>query len=454
MAWRRGGMGMLALSLAVGAASAPAAAPRLKVAKSGRYLTDGRGRPFLVVGDTAWSLIVQVPGADVDHYLENRQAKGFNSLLVNLLEHKFSDDPPRTRAGLEPFLAPGDFSRPNDAYFDYAVSVVRKAGERGMVVWLCPAYLGYGGKGEGWFSELKAAGPQSAREFGRYVGRKFRNLPNVVWVPGGDYTPPAAEQWTVDEVAEGIRETDPAHLMSGHGAPGPSAADAFPNRKWMAINATYSYEAALHLPVLADYQRQPMMPFVMLETTYENEHESRPEQIRRQAYWSLLSGACGQFFGNTPIWNFDGPGVFKTDKKWRDEIDGQGSRDMAQLRSLFTSLPWHRLRPDTQQTVTVEGDDGKLAHATTALTPEGDLAVTYIPSPLGLVRRAVTMRLDRFRGPVRLRWFDPTTGRSTPAPKLPANQQREFSLPAPGPNQSGAGDWVLLVEKVLSREKR
>jgi hypothetical protein len=440
--------GAALVGLATSAGSAPNSAPSLKVAKNGRHLVDGRDRPFLVVGDTAWSLIVQVPAPDVDRYLDNRHVKGFNSLLVNLLEHKFADDPPRTRAGLEPFTVPGDFAHPNDAYFEYAATVVRKAGTRGQAVWLCPAYLGYGGEGEGWFRAIKAAGPQAMRSYGRYVGRKFRDLPNIVWVLGGDYTPPAADRWTVDEVAAGIQETAPKHLMTGHGSPGQSAAVAYPDRKWLDINVTYSYEPALHRPVRHDYQQQPVHPLVMLESTYENEHNATPDQIRRQAYWAILSGACGQFFGNSPIWHFDGPGVAPITKKWLDEMDGQGSRDMAQLRNLFSSLPWHRLAPDTQETVKVAGDDGNLGHATTAITPERDLAITYIPAVPGMAQRSVTVRLDRFAKSVRLRWFDPTSGRYIAVPDVPAKTDGEFSCNTPGLNARGAGDWVLVTERV------
>ena len=38
--------------------SASAAVFPLKIADNGRFLTDQKGEPFLVVGDTAWSLIV------------------------------------------------------------------------------------------------------------------------------------------------------------------------------------------------------------------------------------------------------------------------------------------------------------------------------------------------------------------------------------------------------------
>jgi Protein of unknown function (DUF4038) len=217
------------------------AALPLKVSDTGRYLIDQKNRPFLVVGDTAWSLIVQLQGKDIDRYMDDRQARGFNSIIVNLIEHKFCATPPKTRAGLAPFDRPGDFSTPNRAYFDFAHRVVEKANEHGIIVWLAPAYLGYGGGDEGFFHEIKAAGKDKLRAYGRFVGRRFRDLSNIVWLLGGDYTPPKADRWTVTELGAAIREEDANHLMTAHASPETSAAVAFGEEPWLSADTVYSY---------------------------------------------------------------------------------------------------------------------------------------------------------------------------------------------------------------------
>jgi len=58
------------------------------------------------------------------------------------------------------------------------------------------------------------------------------------------------------------------------------------------------------------------MPYFLIETSYEGEHNA-PLQIRRQAYWALLCGATGHFLVNRPIWLFD-PG-------WEQALDAAGS---------------------------------------------------------------------------------------------------------------------------------
>jgi hypothetical protein len=119
-------MDMIRTNLLIGASllgllsPASAAVFPLKTADNGRFLIDQKGEPFLVAGDTAWSLMAQLSDENIDRYLDDRQRRGFNSIIVNLIEHRFSSNAPLTRAGLAPFTRTGDFSTPNPAYFDFA----------------------------------------------------------------------------------------------------------------------------------------------------------------------------------------------------------------------------------------------------------------------------------------------------------------------------------------------
>jgi hypothetical protein len=418
----------------------------LKTSENGRFLVDQRGEPFLVVGDTAWSLVVQPGEVDIDRYLEDRARCGFNSVIVNLIEHRFCTAPPRTRAGLVPFETAGDFSTPNPAYLDFAHRVVEKANDRGIVVWLFPAYLGSGGGDEGFFREMKASGRARLRAYGRFVGQRFKDLPNVVWVVGGDFTPDRGDLWTVTEVAEGIREVDDVHPISGHGAPSStSAVGAFGDRGWLTVDAVYSYEKELFRPMLAGYRRRPVRPFVLMESVYEGEHDSRPELIRRQAYWAMLSGACGQFLGNNPIWHFDGPGLYPAKATWREALDGAGSRDMARLRRVFAGRPWHRLVPEADHTIVTDGYGRGESTALTAQTDDRRLSITYVPST-GTGPRTLTVSLGQFAGPVKARWYNPTDGRYAEVDDTPRADREARVFRTPGDNGTQTNDWLLILE--------
>jgi hypothetical protein len=436
---------VIAVVLAGLSAGASAQHLPLKAAGSGRFLVDQNGEPFLVVGDTAWSLIAQLGEEDIDRYLQDRSTRGFNSVIVNLIEHRFCTVPPRSRAGLAPFKKSGDFSTPNSDYFAFAHRVVKMANDRGIVVWLVPSYLGYGGGDEGFFREMKAGGRASLRAYGRFIGERFKDLPNIVWMMGGDFTPNEADRWTVTEVAEGIREVDPAHPMTGHGSPPSSAIGAFGDPEWLTVNTVYSYEKTLFRPMLAEYQRRPSRPFVLVESTYEGEHDSKPEQIRRQAYWAMLSGACGQFFGNNPIWHFDGPGLYPVKLTWQEAMDGTGSRDMARLRRLFVGLAWHRLVPEQDHSLVIDGYGGGDAAALTAQTADRKLSVTYIPST-GREPRGLTVRLSQFPGPVTARWYNPTDGRFAAIDVNPLPDRDFHVFRTTGDNGTKTNDWLLILE--------
>ena len=267
------------------------------------------------------------------------------------------------------------------------------------MVWLAPAYLGSLGGDEGWFQDMKKSGKPALRAYGRFLGERFRDLPNIVWVMGGDFAPPEEDRWTVTEIAEGIREKDDKHPMTAHCARGESAADTFDKAKWLDVNTTYSSEKSLIDNLRTDYQRKTKRPFVLIEAIYENEHDATPELIRRQAYGAILSGACGEFIGNSPIWHFDGPGTSKPSTTWQKALDQRGSWDMIRWRNVFVGRPWHSLRPDEKNGIITDGRGEGRSVTTTAATADGKLAISYLPST-GNKPRQITINVSGFAGPV------------------------------------------------------
>ena len=166
----------------------------VRVSKNRRYLEDARSKPFLLHGDTAWSLIVQLTREETDEYLENRRQKGFNLILVLLIDPSYADNPPENKNGDAPFTTPNDFSTPNEKYFAHADWVIHKAREKGFLVLLNPVYTGFSVDGlssrNGWTSAIIANGPTKCRNYGRYVGNRYRGYTNIIWQAVGDATPP------------------------------------------------------------------------------------------------------------------------------------------------------------------------------------------------------------------------------------------------------------------------
>jgi hypothetical protein len=375
----------------------------------------------------------------------NRQAKGFNSVVVNLVEHHFCTRPPNSRAGVAPFERPGDLSTPNQAYFDFAHKMIERANQHGIVVWLAPAYLGYDGGNEGWFRDMKAGGEQMVRDYGKFVARRLKDLPNIVWLVAGDFVPRPEDQWTVNRMAEGIQAEDTGHLITAQGSRGYSAISAFGSQKWLAVNSVYTSEKSPLGEMWTEYNRNPSRPFVLLESIYEAEHKSTPQQIRRQAYWTILGGGCGQFFGNNPIWHFDAPGLFPAPNTWQEALGGTGSQDMARLGRFFAALAWQQLVPDQKNAVVTDGYGKGAATVATAQSGDKRLSVSYIPST-GTESRELTVDLGQFAGPVSARWFNPAVGGWTAVATAPLPNRGVQVFSTPGDNGTQTNDWLLILE--------
>jgi hypothetical protein len=406
----------------------------LRLSDDRRYLVDQAGRPFLIQGDSAWSLIAQLKNDEVETYLEDRRRRGFNTLIVNLLEHKFADHAPANAYGEPPFTKQGDFSTPNEAYFSHADAVLRRARQKGLAVLLAPAYLGQNGGDEGWYHEIVANGADALRRYGAYVGHRYAGFENILWVLGGDYTPPAPAMAMVEALGQALRANDGGgHLFTAHWSAETSAQDpgtAGP----LDLNATYTY-APVYEKSLADHMRPGGLPHFLIETAYELEHDSTPRSLRAQAYYALLTGAVGQIFGNGAIWGFFRP--------WPGMLGTDGCLSMMNVRALFEPRAWTELVPDDRNEVLTGGIGSKGANELALLsrTRDGSLAIAYVPR-----LRAVTVDLGRLKTPVRARWYDPTAGTFANAVGSPFVATAPASFSPPGPNHAGDPDWLLILE--------
>ena len=245
----------------------------LKRGQNPRYLVDQNGQPFLIQGDSPWSMMVQLTREETEEYLTNRSRKGFNSIIVNLIEHTFCDNPPFNRYGQPPFTTPGDYSTPNPAYFEHVDWVINRAADYGIQFFCCRLISGTGrirfqDTPSRMVPEMIANGAVKLREYGRFLGERYAKFDNIVWLHDGDYNPP--DKNLVNAIAEGIREFDSRHLHTVHCAPETSALDYYASEPWLNINSTYTSTDLLG-KLRGDYSRTPVMPFFLVETKYQRQ---------------------------------------------------------------------------------------------------------------------------------------------------------------------------------------
>jgi len=409
----------------------------LRLSEDRRYLIDQNSRPFFMNGDTAWSLFAQISREDAEVYLADRQQKGYNVVLASLIERRFASNAPNNVYGAAPFAVGGTFTSPNEAYFAHADAVINSAADKGIVVLVSPLYLGYACGGEGWCPEVQEASSSALREWGRYVGNRYKNFPNIVWMIGGD-TDPNDTAGVADKVREfvlGLREHDTVNLITAHNKRGQSAMDAWLNEAWLDVNNIYT-DSTTHLLALSEYNRGADKPLFFVEGLYENEHGMTPTDLRKQAYNAVLSGAtAGHLFGNCPIWNFGFTVGFCTPTNWQQQLGSTGSQTLAYVGRLFLSRSFHPLVPDQANTVLTAGYQSGSSYAAAARTASGDSVIVYMPS-----RRAVTIDMTKLSGTMaRAWWFDPSTGQATVIGDFTTIGSRQFTPPT-------SSDWVLVLD--------
>src|SRR3990167_2486878 len=417
-----------AVTLAQAGEVSPAGPTQLTASSSGRYLVDQNG---------------------VKQYLDNRQAKKFNTIMANLVEHKWKGDystfdvsggAPSNIFGDKPFTSKisyngvnyYDLTATNDKYFDYAGQIIQEAANRDIYVFLYPLYLGLWSD-EGWYAEAGANGTARCRTYGRYVGGKYKNLTNIVWVMSGDRNPTAAETDCHREMVAGIKENNPNALFTAHAKRNDSARDIFGGETWLNLNSTYTDYLGVPSESLNDYNRSPVMPAFLLEAIYEGESSINATGLRQQSYWSLFSGSTGQFFGHGTL--SGGSALWSFRSGWPTSMDATGSREQVHVKSLMDSRRWYRMLPDQNKSVVLNGGGTTPNYIAALRASDGETVMVYISGG-----QTVNMAMDKVSGGnAKAWWYNPRSGANTSIGTFTASGSRNFSPPS-------SEDWVLVLD--------
>lgn len=417
---------------------------------SRRYLVDVQGTPFFVHGDTPWSLVSNLSRADIDIYLDDRQAKGFNAVIFMTIDRLFTKQTPRYRnaEGNDPFIGMTDgsvvgvdFSRPNVPYWQLVDHALAGCRQRGMVVFLLPSYSGIPhNPDEGWWRELVAASDASLYAYGQFLANRYKDYGNIIWVHGGDRDDddPSKQR----QIANGINSVLAGQLQTAHGTTNTDTREHWNSESWLTgPDLIYQWEAYggdVGASMLASYARTPVMPALLFEGQYDG-LSADAAQCRRQAWQSVLSGGCGHFFGNEPVWHFNCIG--RDARPWKGQLDTEATRHMAPVKTLMTAYEWWKLQPKVDTSLVGNGLSSGASRICPALASDRSFAMVWKPSWGDLI-----LNLGALAGSsVNARWYDPTNAsfRAVPGSPFPASGQRTFVHP--GANAAGGSDWVLVL---------
>jgi hypothetical protein len=417
-----------------GAANAAAAFP-VGVSENKRYLVDQDGRPWMMNGDSPQCMSANLSVDDMEYFFTNRARHGFNAAWVNLIcgPYTHGRDDASTYDGIAPFTDGKDLTTPNPKYWERMDTMVELAQRSGITLVLDPAETGS-------FAEwLKDKGADKSRAYGRFLGERYRDHVNIIWMLGNDYGDWPKYDEYVMALSKGIRDADPAKLQTVEFAP--PVSKSHDNEKWLPLinlDAAYSYTPTYDI-VRQAYTAEPTMPTFMVEANYEFENntggpETTDVTMRRQEWWTMTSGATGQLYGNKWTWGFE-------DGDWKEHFDTKAVAEYTLMAKFFGDRAWQDLVPVlddrfvTQGAGDASGDGDVLEndHATAAVTPDGSLAIVYVPTA-----RTIEVATSTLQPNVTARWFDPTDG---------SYRDAKAPFKTPGKNAAGDEDWVLVFEQ-------
>lgn len=426
-------------------------AQSFEVSSNGRHLMK-EGKPFFWLGDTAWELFHRLNREEADFYLKKRASLGYTLIQAVALAELDGLHVPNAYGDLP--LKNNDPTQPNEAYFKHVDYIIDKAGEMELTIGFLPTW---GDKlfKAGWGLGPEVFNPMNAKAYGKWLGNRYKNRKNIIWILGGDRNPRQGtndtEVWRAMAagIAEGLGGNSKA-LMTFHPQPNKDgASEWFHNDEWLDFNmfqTGHCRDASVFGNIQGSYDRHLIKPVLNGEPIYEDHPVcfnaadlgiSNAYDIRKAAYLSLFAGAFGHTYGCHDIWQMYTQGkaaVNGAAMDWKLALDLPGAGQMQHVRKLMESRPILDRVPD--QSIIVENN--RASYERIQATRGLDYAFIY--SATGT---PFSVKLGRISGTfVRASWFNPRNGKAEEIGKIENSGTKQFDPPASGYGQ----DWILILD--------
>jgi hypothetical protein len=429
------------------------------VSANGRYLQTTDGKPFFWLGDTGWLLFKNLDREEAERYLEHRRVHGFNLIQVMVLNstkglNAYGDAALVDADPARPLTTPGsNFSSPEEYdFWDHVDWIVDRAASKGIYIGMVCAWGSIARSGQ-----LNAT---SVETYTTFMAERYRGRSNIVWLTGGDtHGDRNTEVWQA--MGRKLKQLVPHQLVTFHPFGRTQSSTWFHTEPWLDFNMfqsghrRYGQDDTPNAKdednwryVREDLDKKPPKPTIDGEPSYEaipqglhdwNEPLWKDSDVRRYAWWSVLSGAFGHTYGHASVMSMRkaGPtapsGVLR--KNWYDAIDDPGAKQMRWVKQLVLSRPFFERVPDQDL---IAGDNGQ-RYDYIAASRGNSYAFLYT-----YTGRPFEVRMGRISGKtVTASWFDPRTGTAQKIGDFPNSGVRRF-VP-PGTPRDG-NDWVLVLD--------
>lgn len=413
-----------------------------------RYLLKN-GLPFFWLGDTGWELFHRLNKDEVDKYFKKRAEQGFTIIQAVVLSELNGLDTPNAN-GDRPLIN-NDPTKPNEAYFKFVDYVVDRANDYNLNIAMLPTW------GDKVFKDRWGAGPEifnttNAKIYGHWIGSRYKNKINIIWVLGGDRLPRNANDVSIwNAMGKGIMEaTNNKAVISFHPQPSDSgSATWFHKEAWLAFNMFQSghcRDNTIYDKIQLAYNLTPVKPVIDAEPIYEDHPvcfnvkelgTSSAYDVRKYAYLDLFAGAFGHTYGCHDVWQMfspkhepvNGPHMY-----WYEALNLPGASQMQFVRKLIESHPMLERIPDQSL---IEENNFVPAERIQA-TRGKDYAFIYTSAG-----KPFTVHLNKIKGETfHAYWYDPRSGKTTEMGTMKNKGLQKFNPPTTGYGQ----DWVLVID--------
>ena len=423
---------------------------RLKVSDNKRYLVYENGKPFFWLGDTGWELFHRLTYAEADRYLSKRASQGYNVIQAVVLAEFDGLHAPNAN-GHTP-LENDDPAKPVEAYFRFVDSIVDLAGKHGLYIALLPTW------GDKVFKDRWGQGPEiftvtNAKPYGEWIGNRYKNKSNIIWVVGGDRNPRNEVDVSIwSAMAEGIVTGCGGYdraLMTFHPQPSETCSSSpwFQEVEWLDFNMLqtgHCEDAPVWNKIGDDYKKKNVKPVLNAEAVYE-EHPlcfnakqngySSAYDSRKAAYLSVFAGSLGYTYGCHSMWQFYAPertAVNGPLRFWYVSMDLPAASQMIHLKKLMEAFPAENRMPDSTFLL-------KQYSGTSRIQAMRGNLFALIYSAAG---EPIELKMGMIYGEtLKSYWYDPRTGAKFMNSRVINKGLMKFTPPSKGRDN----DWVLVL---------
>ena len=459
----------------------------LGVSPNGHYFQTSDGEPFFYQGDTAWEIFYRATREDVDLYLNDRASKGFNVVQAvgigefgGPLGENAYGHPPLEIKILNGERTASALTLGSEDFWTHVDYVVEKAAALGVYIAFVPTWGRY------WVSYKPADrvfSLSSIRQYGQFLGTRYRDADNIMWILGANVEADAAEdQEIVRALASGLREaggktTDDLPFVGRRSVERrrPAIFGEFLSSGSLGRFQHATVRARTGVQSIASSQKLHTWPRCRrpVQRSHARAGEARrgrraalrrspnrllSDRIRyidrfRYSATALLDAISGLQPAIrtviTPYGSFfkkGAPPVNDPVTNWRDSLRAPGAGQIQHARRLLESRPYFTRIPDDSVIVPDQQTKGRVVPGAgtkrfvATRDSNGRYIMVYVPTGRTFVVDVSSLKCES----IAAWWFDPRTGSAESLGVFGAAERLTFISPSPGEDV----DYVLVLDDV------